>query len=155
MAKKKITRRDKSYELVYHIFKHEKDIRLAVVEAKTANRRDMCGGGGTPHVSDPTAGKTIRLLTAVPSVKLDDWTVHRPEDWLKVIALTYANTGELEGEVMRKYYDGYKMSEQGNESSPYYSGYAESTLYAILDRFQHLAVEIACQLGLIRVVDIT
>lgn len=154
MAKKKITRRDKSYDLVYHIFKHEQDIRLAIVEAKTANRKEMCGGGGSAFVSDPTAGKTIRLLSAVPSVRLDGWTVHRPEDWLTVIALTYANTGELERDVMRKYYSGYKMSELGNQYDPNYSGYAESTLYAILNRFQQLAVEIACQFGLIRVVDV-
>lgn len=154
MAKKKITRRDKSYELVYHIFKHEQDIRLAIVEAKTANRKDMCGGGGSAFVSDPTAGKTIRLMSTVPAVRLDGWTVHRPEDWLMVIALTYANTDELERKVVRKYYDGYSMAEQGNRASPDYSGYAESTLYAVLNRFQNLAVEIACQFGLIRVVDV-
>jgi hypothetical protein len=149
------TRRKKSYKFVKKIFANEQLIKLAVVEAKTAERREMCGGGGgNSYRSDITAGKTIRILTPVPIVRIDDWLLRRPEDWLKVIALTYANTRELEREVMRKYYNGYKISELANEASPHYCGYAESTLFAILDRFQSLAVEIACQFGLIRVVDI-
>lgn len=148
---KEETRRKKAYKFVKRVFESEQLIKLAVTEAKTAERKDLCGGGGNSYRSDPTAGKTMRALTPVPIVRIDDWQLRRPEDWLKVIALTYANTRELERDIMRKYYSGYKISELANKER---CGYAESTLFAILDRFQQLAVEIACQFGLIRVVDV-
>jgi len=143
------TRRKKAYSLVKSIFRAEKDIKLAVLEAKTAKRKEICGGGGQSYKSDPTAGETIRHLTEVPVIRLDNWIIHRPEDWLRVIAYTYENTRETERAVMRKYYNGRKISEIALDDC----GYAESTLYAILDNFQHMAVEIACQYGLVRVVD--
>lgn len=149
---KEETRRKKAYKLVKKVFKSERLIKLAVVEAKTAERREMCGGGGgNSYRSDSTAGKTIRVLSPVPVVRIDDWQLKRPEDWLRVIALTYANTRELERQIMRKYYSGYGIEELAAKEN---CGYAPSTLYAILDRFQQLAVEIACQFGLIRVVDV-
>jgi len=152
MVARRLTRRKKAYDIVKHIFSAEKAIRLAVIEAKTADKKgDMCGGsGGVSYKSDPTAGKSIRQLTKVPFVRVDDWLIRRPEDWLMVISLTYANTRDLEREIMRKYYSGYKIAEIATGDC----GYAESTLYAILDSFQQLAVEIACQFGLIRVVDV-
>lgn len=151
MVARRMTRRKKAYDIVKHIFAAEQAIKLAVIEAKTAERRELCGGsGGVSRKSDPTAGKSIRQLTKVPVIRIDDWLVRRPEDWLMVIELTYANTRELERGIMRKYYSGYKISEIANSDC----GYSDSTLYAILDRFQQLAVEIACQFGLVRVVDI-
>ena len=145
-----LTKRDKAYSIVDNIFKAEKAIKLAVIEAKTAERKDFCGGGGQSYKSDPTAGKTVRLMTSVSLIKLDNWIIHRPEDWLKVIALTYANTRERDREIMRRYFVG------GEKISAIYSqgcGYEEPTLYAMLKNFKQLAVEIACQYGLVRVVD--
>lgn len=144
------TKRKKAYNLVKSIFRNEKEIKLAILEAKTAKRKEICGGGGQSYKSDPTAGETVRHLSDVPVIRLDNWIIHRPEDWLKVIAFTYENTRENERRIMRKYYSGRKISEIAMQDD---CGYAESTLYAILDNFQHMAVEIACQYGLVRVVD--
>lgn len=149
--RKDISKRKKAYDLVKHVFRNEELIKLAVLEAKTREHKEMCGGGGTSYKSDPTAGKSIRALTDVPVVRVDDWLLRRPEDWLRVIQLTYANTKDLERSIMRKYYSGYRIAEIARNED---CGYAESTLYSILDNFQQLAVEIACQFGLIRVVDV-
>ena len=143
------SRRKKSYSLVKAIFRAEGAIKDAVIEYKTARKKDMNGGGGTAFVSDPTAGQAMRELEECPAVKLENWTVYRPQDWLRVIRLTYANTKLQERELMRRYFNGESISELASGNC----GYEEPTLYVISRNFVALGVEIACQFGLIRVID--
>lgn len=142
-------RRKRAYRLVRSIFRAEKDIRLAVEEYKTKERREMTGGSRSAFVSDPTAGKAERLISPVPAVRLDSWIVYKPETWLCVIKSTYSMAKEAERDIMRRYYAGESISAMVDSGC----GYEKPTLYVIVRSFENLAVEIACQFGLVKVVD--
>ncbi|MBO5630973.1 MAG: hypothetical protein J5965_18040 [Aeriscardovia sp.] len=143
------SRRDKTFALVKSIFKAEKDIRMAVIEAKTRESEDYGGGGGTSYKSDPTAGKAVRQLEPVPVVHLlNGWTVYKPELWLKVIGLTYKTVESRDSEIMREYYSGKSLAAMVGDC-----GYEISTLYSMRKNFLQTAVAIACQFSLVKVVD--
>ena len=142
------TRRKRAYSLVKSIFRAESEIRMAVIEAKTAERKGFGGGGGQAYKSDPTADKATRQLSEVQAVRVGEWLIRKPEEWLKVISLTYSNTKDAERELMRRYYAGESISEMAKGDC----GYEEPTLYVIARNFQQLGVEIACQMGLLKVV---
>ena len=72
---------------IKYIFRHERDIKDAVLEAKIG-----AGGhtGGAPsghcHVSDPTPAAALRRAEEIGVVTLPDRNkVFRPERWLKVV----------------------------------------------------------------------
>lgn len=143
------TRRDKTFALVKSIFKNEEAIRLAVVEAKMKDSKDFGGGGGTSYKSDPTAGKAARMMDPVGVVHLQSgWTVYKPEEWLRVCKLTYSTVEARDSEIMRRYNKGGKLADMVGDC-----GYEISTLYSMRKNFLQTAVAIACQFGLVKVVD--
>lgn len=144
------TKREKAYSLVKRIFYAEKDIKLAVLEAKTAKRKEVCGGGGQSFKPDPTAGETVRHLSDVPVIRIDGWLIHRPEDWLKVISNTYDVTAEFERGIMDRYF---RKGETIDAMTSRGCGCSRSSAFNTLDNFIGTGVEIACQFGLVRVVD--
>jgi hypothetical protein len=143
-------RRKRTYALVRAIFKAEEDIKLAIVEAKTKESREISGGGGSAYKSDPTAGKAARLLSEVPMIRLGTWTIYKPERWLRVIRKTYDNCEPRAKEILRRHYHGEKFDKIYDEGC----GYEKPTLYTFRNNFEHLAVEVACQEGLVKVVDV-
>lgn len=146
----KTSRRKRAYRLIDRVFRSEKKIKVAIVEARNTMPRKTDDGGHPSKVSDPTAAAAVKALTEIPSVHVDDdFILHRPESWLDVIRQTYANSGTAEREVMELYYRGYNAIEIACQNR----GYSEQTVYYILNAFRQLAAEIACQYGLVRVVD--
>lgn len=144
-----ISKRSRAYAIVRSIFKAEQELRLAIVEAKTAQKRDLTGGGHA-FISDPTAGQAARLMTEVKLVTMEDGKkVYRPEVWLRVINLTYKLTPDKEGDIMRRYYAGEKFASMSTEGC----GYELPSLYVFRRSFENLAVEIACQFGLVKVIE--
>jgi hypothetical protein len=145
-----ISKRSRAYAVVRSIFKLEREIRLAVIEAKTAQKKDLTGGGGHAFISDPTAGQAARLMTEVKMIKMEDGkTVYRPEAWLKVINLTYKLTPDKEADIMRRHYAGERFTSISEDGC----GYALPSLYVFRTSFENLAVEIACQFGLVKVIE--
>jgi hypothetical protein len=150
---KKTNKRKKAYKLIDRVFRSEKRIRQAVDEARHSTIGSRKGEGGSGHpsgISDPTANTAIHAISEIKSVIVDDLVVHRPEKWLKVIGLTYGNSGEAEQKLMRQYYNGWPVTEIAAKNG---NGYSEQTLFYILSSFRQLAAEIACQYGLIHVVE--
>lgn len=72
-----------------YIFRHEREIHDAVLEAKLGTNGHTGGGSsGHCHVSDPTPASAIRRAEEIGSVTLRDKSCVRwPERWLKVIEL--------------------------------------------------------------------
>lgn len=132
------------------IFRLEDEIRLAVIEAKTTQRRGMTGGGGHAVVSDPTAAAATRHLSELRSVRVGERIIKKPETWLRVISLTYKLAPARECEIMRKHYaDNKKFTREFAKEV----GYEVPTLYAFRKAFEWRAVAVACQLGVLAVVD--
>ena len=141
--------RNKAYNLVRAVLRAENDIKLAVLEAKTLQKRGASGGVGRAFVSDPTAQAAERHLTELPAVTVGRWRLRQPETWLRVISLAYENAKGHEREMVKRYYAGERISEMESNGC----GYAKSSLYVFIRNFENLAVEIACQYGLVKVVD--
>lgn len=72
---------------IEYIFRHEREIREAVLEAKLGTARHIDGvPSGKSNISDPTYAAAIRLAEEVMCVILPDRTeIKKPERWLKVI----------------------------------------------------------------------
>lgn len=141
--------RDKAYNLVRAVLRAENDIKLAVLEAKTSQKRGASGGVGRAFVSDPTAQTAERHLTELPAVTVGRWRLRQPEAWLRVIALAYENAKGHEREIVKRYYAGEKIAEMESNGC----GYTMRSIYVFIHNFENLAVEIACQYGLVKVID--
>ena len=140
---------DRIESYIRSIFRLEDEIRLAVVEAKMVQRRGMTGGGGHAVVSDPTAAAATRHLSELRTVRVGERIIKKPETWLRVIAATYKLAPVREREIMRKHYAGSKFTKEFAKEF----GYEPSTLYAFRKNFEWRAVAVACQLGVLAVVD--
>jgi hypothetical protein len=75
--------------------------------------------------------------------------IKKPETWLRVISATYKLAPVREREIMRKHYTGCKFTKEFAKEF----GYEPSTLYAFRKNFEWRAVAVACQLGVLAVVD--
>ena len=140
--------RSKSYKLISFVFKNESKIRMAVLDARNTTHRKEGGGYTAGNVSDPTGQTAIREIMPIDFVMIEGRKLRNPERWLDVIDLTYANTRDEEKNVMRMYHKGYTA--ENIEAMGV--GYQARTVYYILSSFRQLAAEIACQMGLIKVV---
>ncbi len=146
MKKKDV--RNKAYRLVEKVLRNQRGIERAVKEARLQPGGHSGGCAGHAFVSDPTAQQAVRLATELKAVTLDDgWTLRSPERWLKVVKCAYENCYPYEARAMRYYYDGHTAVRTGEQY-----GMDQSTVYRIRAEFLHLATELACQYGLVRVV---
>lgn len=143
--------RKSAYKYVGKILRNHQEINKAVKEAR---EMQQCGGhtggngDGHSYVSDPTAQQAVRLATELRSVTLDDgWTIRRPEKWLRVIELTYRACYPYEEKAIRYYYAGHSALKTSEEC-----GMDQSTFYRMRSDVIHIATELACQFGLVRVV---
>lgn len=145
-----MTKRKYAYKFTKFIFKHEKEIRVAVAEALTKK-----GDGSGPPNHDPTGTAAIKRVPTVKSVILYNIgkrhktiIVRNPELWLYVINWAYETSGLFEREIAELYYRHHRtvvsicMEHNCNSTA---------IAYNILREFQQIAVEAACQLGLIEV----
>ena len=80
-------RGDDSLRAIEFVLYNEREIRLAVFEARN---NSVCHTGGSPsghaYIADPTAIQAVRNAEELPSVTLSDGkTLSLPEKWLSVI----------------------------------------------------------------------
>ena len=145
---KKRDTRNNAYRLVERVLRNQRGIERAVKEARLQPGGHSGGSAGHAFVSDPTAQQAVRLATELKAVTLEDgWTLRRPEAWVKLVHYLYKECPATESKAMRYYYSGHNAIETG-----LYCAMDESTVYRIRQEFRHMATELACQYGLVRVV---
>jgi len=147
---KKRDARNNAYRLVERVLRNQRSIERAVKEARLQPGGHSGGSAGHAFVSDPTAQQAVRLATELRAVTLDDgWTLRRPEMWLRVVRHLYDECPATESNAMRYYYSGHNAIETG-----LHCAMDESTVYRIRQEFRHMATELACQYGLVRVTQV-
>ena len=76
-----------SVDKIKYIFRHEREIKDAVLEAKTGAGGHTGGAGGHSYISDPTPAAALRRVEEIGVVTLkDNNRVYKPEKWLKVVS---------------------------------------------------------------------
>ena len=144
---KKFDARNNAYRLVERFLRNQRVIERAVKEARMQSGGHSGGSSGHAYISDPTAQQAARLATELQAVTLDNGLVVRlPERWLKIVQHLYRECPATESRAMRYYYSGHNAIETG-----VYCAMDESTVYRIRQEFRHMATELACQCGLVRV----
>ena len=141
--------RVKAYSIVDRMFRNQRAIEIAVAEKRCGNRSFGArgGGSGTPHISDPTAREAIANIMPISAVELPNgYTVRDPETWLKVIHYVYSEMAEPDRTVVQMFYSGKSAIAVSIECHVY-----ESTVYRLRSECRHMATELACQYGLVRV----
>lgn len=142
--------RIKAYSIVDRMFRNQRSIETAVLEARSGDRASCNargGGSGTPHISDPTAREAIANIMPISAVQLPNgYTVRDPETWLKVIHYVYSEMAEPDRKVVQMFYSGKSAIAVSIECHVY-----ESTVYRLRSECRHMATELACQYGLVRV----
>ena len=80
-------RGDNSLRLIEFVLYKERDIRLAVYEAKNATSAHTGGApSGHAYIADPTAVQAVRNSVELPSVTFPNGkTLYWPERWLAVV----------------------------------------------------------------------
>ena len=126
------------------IFYNEKEIRLAVLEARNSGK-PLCEvpGRNASGVSDPTARDAMYNLTPLPVIKINGQDLRLPERWLIVIDKTYAwakSQSDVHYEVARRRYaeeDYRKTCRELHISQQYQSKIMENIrIYAALQAAQ-------------------
>ena len=141
-------KRLRAYNVVERMFRSERQIRAAVVEAKADRQHNDIDRQRKSHISDPTAGKAIANMTPLKHVTLrDGYVVRDPETWLSLIDQVYSEISDNERKIVRLFYSGRSAISVSIECHVY-----ESTVYRIRSETRHMATELACQYGLIKVV---
>ena len=111
---------------------------------------EKTGGGGHCYISDPTAQKAIGLADPIRRVDVDGETIRRPEDWLKVVAVTRQRfAGTPMGELMeRRYWRNETIVQTCMEMS-----IDRSTYYYWREDIITYAAMVCCQVGLMKVTE--
>ena len=145
------TAREMAYNRVEFVLRNETEIRRTVNERRAElSANGHSGGGSTGHafVSDPTAIQAIKAVEPLKAVTLNSgYTVHSPEKWLDIVTLMYSHYPQAD--MMRYFYAGHNAIQTGEKFH-----FSERQVYYLRDDFRQMGVEIACQYGLTRVIDI-
>lgn len=152
MGQRQRNHREIYFRQIDFIFRHEQEIREAVIRAKAVNY----GGNEAVKliignkISNPTAEQAIKNLTALAFVVIGSGvTVKQPESWLEVIDKTYAwckRQKDCRYEVARRRYSGEDYRKTCTELN-----ISNSTRIRLLELSEMYAALQAVQLGLIRV----
>jgi len=141
-------RRKAAYRFIDKILRHRAEIQTAVDEAKNTNNRDtVCKSGNS--ISDPTANQAIKSITPVKSVTLSNGLrIRNPEKWLDAISRLFDVLYPEETEILSKIYSGFSIIKISRECHIDFS-----SVYRLRKECRHILAEIACQYGLIQVVE--
>ena len=130
------------------IFYNEKEIRLAVLEARNTGK-PLCEvpSKNASGVSDPTARDAMYNLTPLPTVRINGQDLRLPERWLTVIDKTYA-WAEADNKLR------YKVAKLKYSGENYKAICMECHIsmkhqYLLLEKFRMYAVDEARELKLI------
>ena len=140
-----------AYNRVETMLRNQTAIERAVDEARAEQRGGHSGGGSSGHafVSDPTAQQAVTASIPLRSVTLDNgYVVREPEKWLGIIHYLYEHFPAADASAMRYFYDGHSAVETSARRE-----ISERSVYNIRDDFKAMGVELACQYGLVSVVE--
>ena len=140
-----------AYNRVDTMLRNQTAIERAVDEARAEQRGGHSGGGSSGHafVSDPTAQQAVTASIPLRSVTLDNgYVVREPERWLGIIHYLYEHFPAADASAMRYFYDGHSAVETSMRRE-----ISERSVYNIRDDFKAMGVELACQFGLVSVVE--
>ena len=140
-----------AYNRVETMLRNQTAIERAVDEARAEQRGGHSGGGSSGHafVSDPTAQQAVTASIPLRSVTLDNgYVVREPEKWLGIIHYLYEHFPAADASAMRYFYDGHSAVETSMRRE-----ISERSVYNIRDDFKAMGVELACQYGLVSVVE--
>ena len=140
-----------AYNRVETMLRNQTAIERAVDEARAEQRGGHSGGGSSGHafVSDPTAQQAVTASIPLRSVTLDNgYVVREPERWLGIIHYLYEHFPAADASAMRYFYDGHSAVETSVRRE-----ISERSVYNIRDDFKAMGVELACQYGLVSVVE--
>ena len=140
-----------AYQRVETMLRNQIAIERAVAEARAEQRSGRSGGGSSGHafVSDPTAQQAVTASIPLRSVTLDNgYVVREPEKWLGIIHYLYEHFPAADASTMRYFYDGHSAVETSMRRE-----ISERSVYNIRDDFKAMGVELACQYGLVSVVE--
>ena len=140
-----------AYNRVETMLRNQTAIERAVDEARAEQRGGHSGGGSSGHafVSDPTAQQAVTASIPLRSVTLDNgYVVREPERWLGIIHYLYEHFPAADASTMRYFYDGHSAVETSMRRE-----ISERSVYNIRDDFKAMGVELACQYGLVSVVE--
>ena len=140
-----------AYNRVETMLRNQTAIERAVDEARAEQRGGHSGGGSSGHafVSDPTAQQAVTASIPLRSVTLDNgYVVREPEKWLGIIHYLYEHFPAADASTMRYFYDGHSAVETSMRRE-----ISERSVYNICDDFKAMGVELACQYGLVSVVE--
>ncbi len=140
-----------AYQRVETMLRNQTAIERAVDEARAEQRGGHSGGGSSGHafVSDPTAQQAVTASIPLRSVTLDNgYVVREPEKWLGIIHYLYEHFPAADASAMRYFYDGHSAVETSVRRE-----ISERSVYNIRDDFKAMGVELACQYGLVSVVE--
>ena len=140
-----------AYQRVETMLRNQTAIERAVDEARAEQRGGHSGGGSSGHafVSDPTAQQAVTAALPLSSVTLDNgYVVREPEKWLGIIHYLYEHFPAADALTMRYFYGGHNAVETSMRRE-----ISERSVYNIRDDFKAMGVELACQFGLVSVVE--
>lgn len=142
---------NRNVDRIEEIFRREKEIREAVLEAKIG-AGGHTGGAPTGHsrISDPTAISAIRRASEMESVTLKDGTrVYKPEKWLEVVGAVreWCAKDALKAEVFRRRY----AKKESYALTCVDIHIVQKTYSMILWDIRNFALQCACQAQLIKV----
>jgi len=141
-------RRKSAYRYIDKVIRHRAEIETTVDEARNTNNRDtVCKSANT--ISDPTASEAIKNIAPVKSVTLQNGLhIRQPEKWLEAINRLFDVLYPEEAKIINMVYGGYNAIKTSREC-----GVDISTIYRLKVECRHILTEIACQYGLITVVE--
>lgn len=87
---------------------------VEIKKAVWTARNDTCtpnkNGGASSAISSPTESKAVRDLSPVPSIKLKDCTIYKPEIWLYCIGQAVDMMPTAQAKIMWAWMHGEKLS---------------------------------------------
>lgn len=139
--------RDENIRQIEFAFRREKEIRLAVEEAKSGGRGFSPSGQGA--VADPTAAEAIKRAEEIRCVDVSGVRMRWPERWLSVVGAVrdWCGRDAIRAGIYRRRY----VTPESRFSAMRSLHIAERTYYAALEDIQNYAVQCACQAQLIKV----
>ena len=141
-----------AYQRVETMLRNQTAIERAVAEARAEQRSGRSGGGSSGHafVSDPTAQQAVTASIPLRSVTLDNgYVVRDPERWLGIVHYLYTHFPAADAAAMRFFYSGHSAVETAVKRE-----ISERSVYNIREDFRAMGVELACQYGMVNVVEV-
>ena len=143
---------NRNVDTIEDIFRREREIREAVLEAKLGTGGHTGGSpSGHSYISDPTPAAALRRAAELNCVTLypSKERIFRPEAWLAVVDAVKAWCGRdtIKAEIFKRRY----TNGENSNTTCYEINVEVPTYYVILREIRNFAIACAAQEQLVRV----